>query len=172
MANWSTKLRLTDQFKQNWHSTLQISPKSLSYSLIKLNFRFEKYLDVLNDKNRFTFCRFRTSNHRLPIEVGHWANVERHNRLCQLCQSREIGDEFHYVLGTDHLTWTGGLWFFVSFRIFFSDTTRVRIFIFFVVRSANFFSPEFNIGIYDKNCHHYLANWNLKLLANYVSLLI
>jgi hypothetical protein len=23
----STKLRLTDQFKQNWHSTLQISPK-------------------------------------------------------------------------------------------------------------------------------------------------
>jgi hypothetical protein len=38
------------------------------------------------------------SNHRLPIEVGRWTNVERHNRLCQLCQSREIGDEFHYVL--------------------------------------------------------------------------
>jgi hypothetical protein len=57
----STKLRLTDQFKQNWHSTLQISPKALSYRLFKSNFRFEKYLDVLNDKNRFTFCRFRTS---------------------------------------------------------------------------------------------------------------
>jgi hypothetical protein len=27
----SIKLRLTDQFKQNWHSTLQISPKALSY---------------------------------------------------------------------------------------------------------------------------------------------
>jgi hypothetical protein len=49
---------------------LQISPKALSYRLFKSNFRFEKYLDVLNDKNRFTFCRFRTSNHRLPIEVG------------------------------------------------------------------------------------------------------
>jgi hypothetical protein len=48
---------------------------------------------VLNDKNRFTFCRFRTSNHRLPIEVGRCTNVER-----QLCQSCEIGDEFHYVL--------------------------------------------------------------------------
>jgi hypothetical protein len=34
----------------------------------------------------------------------------------------------------------GGLWFFVSFRIFFSDSTRVRIFIFFVVQSAKFFS--------------------------------
>jgi hypothetical protein len=37
------------------------------------------------------------------------------------------------TLGTDHLTWRwrGGLWFFVSFRIFFSDNTRVRIFYFF-----------------------------------------
>ena len=34
----------------------------------------------------------------------------------------------------------GGLWFFVSFRIFFSDDTRVRIFIFFVAQSAIFFS--------------------------------
>jgi hypothetical protein len=24
--------------------------------------------------------------------------LKKHNRLCQLCQSREIGDEFHYVL--------------------------------------------------------------------------
>ena len=94
----STKLRLTDQFKQNLHSTLHLSPKTLSYRLFKSDFRFEKYLEVLNDKNRFTFCRFRTSNHRLPIEVWRWTKVERHSRLCQLCQSHEIGDEFHYVL--------------------------------------------------------------------------
>jgi hypothetical protein len=37
----------------------------------------------------------------------------------------------------------GGLWFFDSFRIFFSDNTRVKIFIFFVA--------EFNIRLYDKN---------------------
>ena len=50
--------------------------KALNYRLFKSEFRFEKYLDVLNDKHRCTFCRFRTSNHRLPIEVGRWANVE------------------------------------------------------------------------------------------------
>ena len=44
------------------------------------------------------------------------------------------------LLGTDHLTWRWGLWFFVSFRIFFLDNTRVRIFILFVVQSAEFFS--------------------------------
>ena len=35
------------------------------------------------------------------------------------------------LLGTDHLTCRWGLWFFVSFRKFVSDNTRVRIFIFF-----------------------------------------
>ena len=48
------------------------------------------------------------------------------------------------MLGTDHLTCRGGLWFFVLFRIFFPDNTRVRIFIF-------LFFPEFNIRLYDKN---------------------
>ena len=34
----------------------------------------------------------------------------------------------------------GGVWFFVSFRIFFSDNTRVRIFTFFIAQNVNFFS--------------------------------
>ena len=44
----------------------------------------------------------------------------------------------------------GGLWFFVSFRIFFSDNTRVRIY-FILSRKAQFFFPEFHIRLYDKN---------------------
>ena len=66
--------------------------------------------------------------------------------------------EFNIRLGTDHLTWSGGggggLWFFVSFRIFFSDNTSVRIFIF-LSRKARNFSPEFNIRLYDKNSDSY-----------------
>jgi hypothetical protein len=44
----------------------------------------------------------------------------------------------------------GGLWFFVSFRIFFSDNTRVRIFIFFVVQSTNFFFQNLTLGYMTK----------------------
>jgi hypothetical protein len=44
----------------------------------------------------------------------------------------------------------GGLWFFVSFRIFFSHNTRVKIFIFLSRKARNFF-PEFNKRLYDKN---------------------
>jgi hypothetical protein len=54
------------------------------------------------------------------------------------------------TLGTDHLTWRVGLWFFVSFRIFFSDNTRVRIFIFFVAQSAKFFLPKFHIRLWQR----------------------
>ena len=43
-----------------------------------------------------------------------------------------------------------GLWFFVSFRNFFSDNTRVRIF-FILSGKARIFFPGFNIRLYDKN---------------------
>ena len=43
-----------------------------------------------------------------------------------------------------------GLWFFVSFRIFFPDNTRVRILLF-LSHKAQIFFPEFNIRLYDKN---------------------
>ena len=56
----------------------------------------------------------------------------------------------HTTLGTDHLTWRRGLWFFVSFRIIFLDNTRIRIFIF-LSRKARIFFPKFNIRLYDKN---------------------
>ena len=44
------------------------------------------------------------------------------------------------------------LWFFVSFRIFFSDNTSQELeYIFFLSRKARNFFQEFNIRLYDKN---------------------
>jgi hypothetical protein len=59
---------------------------------------FETYSDILSDKDRITLCKFRTCNHRLPIEIGRWQNVDRSDRICPICQTEEIGDEFHYIL--------------------------------------------------------------------------
>jgi hypothetical protein len=41
--------------------------------------------------------RFRTTNYKLPIELGRWQNVAREKRKCLLCNSVDIGDEFHYI---------------------------------------------------------------------------
>jgi hypothetical protein len=32
---------------------------------------------VLDDKDKVLLVKFRTSNHRLPIEVGRWRNIKR-----------------------------------------------------------------------------------------------
>ena len=43
------------------------------------------------------YCTFRTGNTKLPIETGRWFNIPRENRICKLCNSKDIGDEFHYL---------------------------------------------------------------------------
>ena len=99
--NWlSTTVKniLVDQFKQSWKSDLENSSKAFSYRIFKTEHGFEKYLDILNERDRITLTRFRTTNHRLPIETGRWLNIDRNDRTCTLCNSNKLGDEFHYLL--------------------------------------------------------------------------
>jgi hypothetical protein len=43
---------------------------------------FENYLNILNDKdNNLTLSKFRTTNHKLPVEIGRWKNIVRENRI-------------------------------------------------------------------------------------------
>jgi hypothetical protein len=66
--------------------------------MFKETFIFEQYFDILDEKDFLTLCKFRTTNHKLPIEHGRWNNIPRENRKCNLCNLEEIGDEFHYIL--------------------------------------------------------------------------
>ena len=94
------KQNLIDQFKQSWHTTVQESPKALNYRIFKENLEFEHYFSKLDDKNIFTLCKFRTVNHKLPIESGRWQNIARENRKCTICDSGDIGDEY-FKFGTE-----------------------------------------------------------------------
>ena len=58
----------------------------------------EPYLEIFYSKNAIILCECRTTNHRLPIELGRSQNIERNNRICPLCDTNTIGDEFHYIL--------------------------------------------------------------------------
>ena len=81
-----------------WHSQTENSTKALTYRLFKDNIMPESYLEILDSKNAIILCKFRTTNHRLPIEIGRWQNIERNNRICLLYDTNTIGDEFHYIL--------------------------------------------------------------------------
>jgi hypothetical protein len=61
-----------------------------------------------------------------------------------------VPDKTESHLGTDHLTCRGGGMVFCFVQNFFSDNTRVRILLFFVAQSANFFFQNSTLG-YDKN---------------------
>lgn len=91
------KQRLTDQFAQNWNSVVFHSTKSINYRIFKTKLEFENYFNVLNFSEAIKLCRFRTTNHHLPIETGRWKNIERENRLCHLCNCNKLGDEYHYM---------------------------------------------------------------------------
>ena len=44
----------------------------------------------------YMLCRFRTANHRLPIETGRRSNTSRAERLCTVCSTSFV-DEYHVM---------------------------------------------------------------------------
>ena len=54
-----------------------ILPSVNIIEFLKGNLEFEKYLDFLNNTDRYVLCRFRTGNHQLLNETGRWENIER-----------------------------------------------------------------------------------------------
>jgi hypothetical protein len=82
------KNNLIDQFKQIWNSSIETSSKRGHYKLIKGELKFENYLDILEDKDKFILCRFRTTNYRLPVEVGRWKNIIREQVLSFMFKKR------------------------------------------------------------------------------------
>jgi hypothetical protein len=94
----SAKTCLQDQFQQTWHANIDTGSKTLNYRLFKNKFEFENYFNIL------VFCRFRLNNH---IEYGRRNNIPRELRICNLCNTADLGDEFHYLLKCDYFSEKG-----------------------------------------------------------------
>ena len=100
----SIELKLKDQFLQNCLSEINTTPKCLCYRIFKTDIKLESYFSKLSIYNQFLLCKFRCGSHRLPIETGRWNNISRNDRLCHLCESSDVGDEYHYVMSCNALT--------------------------------------------------------------------
>ena len=90
--------KLKTLYKKWWKENIIKESKMKFYSEYKKEFRFESYIDNLNWKKRKIVCKFRLSNHILPIEKLRYSNIKRDERLCPICNIKEIGDEYHYLL--------------------------------------------------------------------------
>ena len=61
MFNWRKQL----SFWPKQGNFLKCTEKTLNYRLFKNKFEFENYFNILDDRDIFTFCRFRLNNHKL-----------------------------------------------------------------------------------------------------------
>ena len=98
----SVEQKLKDHFFQEWSEYMNSTSKGLCYRIFKTELKIEKYISILPYNYMFNFCKFRCDGHRLPVETGRWHNVSRADRLCHLCDSADIGDEFHYIMSCNY----------------------------------------------------------------------
>ena len=99
-AKWLVKAvnrKLTDMFIQNWTSKINIESKSNIYRIFKTTFEQSTFLNLLPGNLSKIFFKFRTRNHRFPVETGSWGNTSLNERLCNFCE-RDVGDEYHMIL--------------------------------------------------------------------------
>ena len=88
---------LKDTYIQMWSQQSKDSSKACNYHLYKPNFGFESYIDNLPLCYRIPLTKFRTANHKLPIEKGRYTNLQIEQRNCCLCNLDNIGDEYHFL---------------------------------------------------------------------------
>ena len=50
------------------------------------------------NRKRQRVMKFRLSNHRLPFQQRRSLGIPRDERICTVCDSGEVGDEFYYLL--------------------------------------------------------------------------
>ena len=76
------------EFVQNRNSTVFSSEQCLVYKTYKPENSVEDYYDILPINLAIYMCKFRTMNHKFPIEKGRYFNIERADRICNLCAKK------------------------------------------------------------------------------------
>ena len=101
----SFRKRLEKAFIEKWNAERQDiikgqkkSSKLELYVNLKSHYGREKYLDNLVDaKSRKFVTQIRISAHKFPVEQGRYVNTPREQRLCNICDCKVVGDEYHYL---------------------------------------------------------------------------
>ena len=70
----SVKMKLIENYKQEWDDNVFNSSKCLNNRIVKRELEFEQHFNLLPNDLATAVCHFRTLNHKLPIEYGRfWA---------------------------------------------------------------------------------------------------
>ncbi len=67
-------------------------------SLLKNSYEVEPYaLSFINRKHRSYLVQFHCGIVPLSIETGRWASIPLEDRICKMCNSLVVEDEYHFI---------------------------------------------------------------------------
>lgn len=91
--------RISDQFQQDWHSSIISTTKLDYYVRFKKEFKYEENLDFEeNGQYRKILTCVRLSSNSLAIETGRYIGTPRENRICQNCSKNKVESEYHFLM--------------------------------------------------------------------------
>ena len=93
---------LKQDYRRHWYQCLWQSEGSKKpgthlkwYRQFKSCMGKETYLSGPKSEIQIAMARLRIGGHGLPIEMDRWGNIQIINRVCQDCDTNEIGNEWH-----------------------------------------------------------------------------
>ena len=100
--------KVCDSFLSYWYNLKKCinenkKGKVPTYFTFKEHFIREKYTFLNDFKVRQAICKIRISAHPLMIEIGGYKNLETEERLCKLCITQKIEDEYHFFNRLPHI---------------------------------------------------------------------
>lgn len=76
---------------------MSTSNKGSNYKNLKSQWGVLPNIYNCNQVNLFALIKYRTANHKLPVEVGRYNGTPFNERSCPFCEN-SLGDEYHYLL--------------------------------------------------------------------------
>lgn len=93
----SIEVKMKDMERQIRHAEVERNVLCSNYKMMKDEHRQEKYIVELDTPERIILSKFRCGTHKLPVATERFSRQENFHP-CTLCNSNEVGDEYHYVL--------------------------------------------------------------------------
>ena len=84
--------------REAWNSRRYSKPKFRYYNMYTSDFEQEEYLDLSISKyHNYLFAQFRAGILPLAVEVGRYKGTPLTDRVCVLCSTDLVEDEFHVL---------------------------------------------------------------------------
>ena len=112
------KSSLMDTFKHKWATQSSNKPKLRLYVQFKQHYFTENYINLnLSREQRSILAQVRCSTLPLKIETGRFVGTPKENCLCDICNSGQVEDEFHFIFHSE---------FYSNERNEFHDTIKQK----------------------------------------------